>query len=73
MMLRFAKRSSIEETVLNNSWASALSVVPFNFFINVRVVLAWYLFNTRFASFALILFNADLLRQRMPLWLPGVI
>jgi hypothetical protein len=40
--------------------ASALLVVPLNFFIAFLVVLAWYLLRKRFAAFERILFNDDL-------------
>jgi hypothetical protein len=55
-----AKRSSIEITLVKSSLASALVVVPLNFFIAFLVVFAWYLLRKRFAAFERILFKDDL-------------
>jgi hypothetical protein len=55
-----AKRSSIEITLVKSSLASALVVVPLNFFIAFLVVFAWYLLRKRFAALERILFNDDL-------------
>lgn len=56
----FAKRSSMDITLTNNEEASALSVVVRNFFIALRVVLAWYRLRKRLAALDLILFIDDL-------------
>ena len=55
-----AKRSSIEITLVSNSLASDLVVVPLNFLMAFLVVFAWYLLRKRFAALERILFNDDL-------------
>jgi len=55
-----AKRSSMDVTRGNNSFASSGEVVFLNFLIALRVVFAWYRFLKRLAALDRILLIADL-------------
>ena len=55
-----ANLSIMEETSFNKASASDFTVALLSFLTKVRVVLCWYLFLRLLASFARILFSADL-------------